>query len=224
MGSEELFRQEIVRRYDLSTPEGEGPWPLLIVMHGYGGEKRRMMRLARSLGLPGLAIVSLQGPYPHLLFPEDRSNPLGFGFGWISSYEPSEAIALHRQAIDHILRTLVERKVADAGKIVLLGFSQSVALNFRVAFTMPERIRGVIAIAGGIPSDWDRSSEYRSGDVDVFYVGGRTDAVYPPERLAENARALQERARSVELRLFDAGHEIPREAHSAIADWIRNMI
>jgi predicted esterase len=41
--------------------------------------------------------------------------------------------------------------------------------------------------------------------------------------MRRNAEALRRRARSVELRFFDAGHEVPRESYAVIDEWLKRQ-
>lgn len=217
------FMQELPRYYDLYVPEGEGPFPLVVAMHGYGGDKASMMRLARRIVDTGFAIASLQGPYQHIVAPEDRSQPLGYGFGWVTNFKPAESIALHADAVLKLLDGVGIDPRIDASRAFLLGFSQAVALIHRFAFTHPERVRGVVGICGGIPGDWE-DGPYRDGDFDVLVVAGERDEFYPPERTGRNAKALERRARSVVCEVFGVGHEVPREAYPVIADWLAERV
>ena len=85
----------------------------------------------------------------------------------------------------------------------------------------PEKVSGVVAVCGGIPGDWDEGERYRPGDVDVLYIAGAQDEFYPRERVERFAGALGTRARSVDLRVFDSGHEVPRGAAPVIDEWLR---
>lgn len=216
---ERRFLQEAPRYYDLYVPDGEGPFPLLVAMHGYGGNKASMMRLARRVDDRGYAIASLQGPHQHVVAPDDRTQPLRYGFGWLTSFKPEDSVRMHRDAVLAVLGEAGRDARVDARRALLLAFSQAVALNFRFAFAHPERVRGVVGVCGGIPGDWE-GGDYRDGDFDVLMVGGTRDEFYPPERFERNAEALRSRARSVEAHVFEAGHEVPREAYPLIAGWL----
>jgi phospholipase/carboxylesterase len=217
---ERWMRQQIRCYYDLYLPDGAGPHPLLVALHGYGGDKASMMRLARRINERDYAIAALQGPHQHMVRPEDRSQPLGYGFGWVTNFKPEESVALHHRAVLEIIETLSGERAIDPAQVFLLGFSQAVGVNFRFAFTHPERVRGVVAICGGLPGDWESEGKYRAGEFDVLYIAGERDEFYQPERIRQNARALERRARAVELRMFDAGHEVPREAYPLIDEWV----
>ena len=207
--------------YDLYIPEGDQPKPLLIAMHGYGGDKRSMMKLARRINDQDFVIAALQGPHQHLVMPTQESPKLGYGFGWLSNFKPEDSVALHHRLVNQIIDELGASGEADISRVFLLGFSQACGVNFRYAFTNADRVQGVVAICGGIPGDWDAEGKYVSGEIDVLYVAAERDEFYTPERMRENAENLKRRARSVELRFFDAKHEVPRESYSVIDEWLR---
>src|SRR5918911_2782275 len=164
------FKAEIKLYYDLFVPERAAPSPLLVALHGYGANKRQMMREARALVPDGFAVASIQGFHQHMREPKEEGGPLRFGFGWVTNFHPEESVALHHQAINHVLDSLVEEGVADACALFLLGFSQTCALNYRYAFTYPERLRGVVGICGGLPGDWDTSELYKQSTASVLHL------------------------------------------------------
>ncbi len=207
--------------YDLYAPkETEGAPPLLVALHGYGANKRQMMREARSLAPDFFLIASLQGFHQHIREPREEGGPLRYGFGWVTNFHPEESIGLHHEAINGLLDLLIEEKACDPARIFLVGFSQSCALNYRYAFTYPERLRGVIGICGGLPGDWKTSQRYRKTEASVLHLHGTQDEFYPPERVAEYAARLRERARDVEVKAYDAGHEIVPAMREDVRRWL----
>lgn len=210
--------------YDLYVPEDDNPKPLVIALHGYGGDKSSMMRVMRRINERDYAVACLQGPHQHLVMPTKGSPKLGYGFGWLSNFKPEESVAMHHALIRQIIETLGQSGQADTSNVFLLGFSQACGANFRFAFTHGDMIRGVAAICGGIPGDWETEGKYQSGAVDVLYIAAERDEYYTPERMRQNAEALRSRARSVELRFFDAGHEVPRESYPVIDEWLGRRI
>jgi phospholipase/carboxylesterase len=210
--SEERIAVEGFLDYDLLVPASDGPAPLLMALHGYGGNKSSMMKMARRMAPEGFAIAALQGSHQHIVRPEDASRPLGFGFGWVTNYRPEESIALHHRAIAEIIDRLSREGKVDPAQVFLLGFSQSVALNFRFAFSHPDSVAGIVAICGGIPGDWENEEKYRPSRTDVLVVGGEKDDFYPPERTRANAGKLERRARRLEVEILPCGHEITADA------------
>ena len=209
--------------YDL-RPGTTSPAPLLIALHGYGANKRQMMREAQLMAPAHFAIASLQGFHQHMREPREKGGPLRFGFGWLTNFKPEESVAVHHQAVRDLIETLIREGVADPSRVFLLGFSQSCALNYRFAFTHPEHLRGVIGICGGIPGDWETSTTYREAPIDVLHLAGTRDEFYPPERVQDYERQLKARARSVEFKSYDAAHEFAPEMRSDVVQWLTQTV
>ncbi|HEY3579468.1 MAG TPA: dienelactone hydrolase family protein [Pyrinomonadaceae bacterium] len=206
--------------YDLHVT-GHGPAPLLIALHGYGANKQQMMREARQMAPEGFAIASLQGFHQHIRMPREPGGPLRFGFGWLTNFRPEESVAIHHQVVNDLISQLIEEGVADSTRIYLVGFSQSCALNYRFAFSNPERLRGVIGICGGLPGDWDTNEEYRRSELRVFHLAGIRDEFYNPERVRDYKQQLETRAGSVQFKSYDAAHEIVPEMREDIRQWLQ---
>jgi phospholipase/carboxylesterase len=117
---------------------------------------------------------------------------------------------------------LIDEGVADPAQIFLLGFSQSCALNYRFAFTYPERLRGVIGICGGIPGDWETNDSYQGSKLDVFHLAGTRDEFYTPERVRDYESQLSSRARRVTFKSYDAAHEIVPQMREDVRQWLLN--
>ena len=207
--------------YDL-RPGAISPAPLLIALHGYGANKRYMMREAQLMAPEQFAIASLQGFHQHIKEPREPGGPLRFGFGWLTNFRSEESVAVHHRALLDLIDILSDEGIADPSHVFLLGFSQSGALNYRFAFTHPDRLRGVVGICGGIPGDWETSSVYRDAEIDVLHLAGTRDEFYPPERVRDYERQLKTRARSVQFKSYDAAHEIIPEMRPAVVQWLQD--
>ncbi len=207
--------------YDVIAPPSPSA-PLLIALHGYGASKWHAMREAKIIAAEGFALAALQGPYQHLREPKEKGGPLRFGFGWLTNFRPEESVELHQRALLDVISRLTEEGVADRNRIFLLGFSQSCALNYRFAFTHPHVLRGVIGIAGGLPGDWESSAAYQETEASVFHLAGTRDEFYGPDRVKNYSDQLRMRARDVEFRSYDAGHEISETMRTDIREWLAN--
>ncbi|HUE81868.1 MAG TPA: hypothetical protein VMM84_07115 [Pyrinomonadaceae bacterium] len=213
---------EISLHYDLHLPARQ-PAPLLIALHGYGANKRQIMREAKQFTPGEFAIASLQGFHQHLKEPRELGGPLRFGFGWLTNFFPEESVAVHHKALLDLIDTLVREGTADQNQIFLLGFSQSCALNYRFAFTHPNHLRGVAGICGGLPGDWDASDVYKSTDAAVLHLAGKRDEFYSPDRTTDYRERLLRRARTVDFRSYDAGHEIVPAMREDLRSWLKKV-
>ena len=217
--AERTLTAKIKLHYDLHRPAG-APAALLIALHGYGANKRQMMREAKLMAPPNFAIASLQGPHQHLKEPKEPGGPLRFGFGWLTNFRPEESVEVHHRALLDLINGLSGEGVADSGRVFLLGFSQSCALNYRFAFTHASILRGVIGICGGLPGDWETSEVYQPSDAAVFHLAGAKDEFYTPERVADYQQRLRLRARHVQFQSYDAAHEMVPEMRTDIRNWL----
>ncbi|HEV7904159.1 MAG TPA: hypothetical protein VGO96_09980 [Pyrinomonadaceae bacterium] len=205
--------------YSLHTP-AQTPAPLLVALHGYGDNKNWMMREARELVPAGFAIAALQGFHQHLKEPKEKGGELRHGFGWLTPYRSQESVALHHRALLDMIEELVREGVADRARIFLLGFSQTCALNYRFAFTHANVLRGVVGICGGLPGDWETSESYQHTNAAVLHLAGARDEHYPPARTADYAARLSLRARDVEFKSYDAGHELDAAMREDVRAWL----
>jgi phospholipase/carboxylesterase len=217
---ERTLTAEIELYYDLHLPAVQ-PAPLLIALHGYGANKRQMMREALALAPDGFAIASLQGFHQHMKEPKEPGGPLRFGFGWLTNFHPEDSVAIHHQAMLDLVQTLTNEGLVDPRRIFLLGFSQTCALNYRLAFTHPNLLRGVIGICGGIPGDWETSENYQPTQAAVLHLAGTRDEYYPPSRVADYEEQLRMRAQSVEFKSYDAAHEIVPSMREDVSAWLK---
>jgi predicted esterase len=217
--TERSVSAEIKIYYDLRVAE-RAPAPLLVALHGYGASKRQMMREAQAIVPEGFAIASLQGPHQHLKDPKETGGPLRFGFGWLTNFHSEESVAVHHQAVLDLIDSVAADGIADPGRIFLLGFSQSCALNYRFAFTHPQVLRGVIGICGGMPGDWETSELYQSTAAAVFHLSGERDEFYPPARVSGYAASLRTRAHDTQFKSYDAGHEIVDAMRDDVRLWL----
>ena len=219
LGEDRRLTAEINLYYDLSGPTSK-PAPLLIALHGYGANKRQMMREARQMAPDNFAIASLQGFHQHMREPKEAGGPLRFGFGWLTNFKSEESVEIHHRAVLDLIQDLVDEGVADPTRVFLLGFSQSCALNYRFAFTQPDCLRGVIGICGGTPGDWETSELYKPTAASIFHLAGTRDEFYPPTRVEPYQAQLRMRAKDLEFKSYDAAHEIVPEMRDDVREWL----
>jgi len=209
---------EIKLYYDLFVPENVmKPAPLLLAVHGYGAHKRYMMREARMVAPGDFAVASIQAPHQHY-----RQTDGGFkvGFGWLTDYKSEESVALHHRFALDLIGNLAAKNLIDPQRIYLYGFSQACALNFRLAFTRPETVRGVIGVCGGIPSDLETNEIYKNLAARVLYLYGDTDEFYPLEKFQAFERELKDRLPNFQAQSYQAKHEITDAMREDMKKWL----
>jgi predicted esterase len=220
VAAERTLSSQIKLYYDVHKP-ARLPAPLLVALHGYGANKRQMMREGLSLAPEGFAIAALQGFHQHIKEPKEPGGPLRFGFGWLTNFHPEDSVAIHHQALLDLIAKLIEEGIADKQRIFLLGFSQTCALDYRFAFTHPDILRGVVGICGGIPGDWETSQSYQPTKAAVLHLTGARDEFYPPARVADYEERLRLRAQNLEFKSYDAAHEMVPAMREDVKVWLK---
>ena len=225
MLDERYSEQRVNLYYDLFVPDNEatGPRPLVVAFHGYEGNKESMMSLMRKINSEDLIIASVQGPNSFFVRDGTAPDKPRIGFGWMMQYKAEETIQLHHKTLLAVLQDVEAEHSIDRRAVFLVAFSQSVSLNYRFTFTHPGVVRGVIAVCGGIPGDWDQD-KYQESETDVLIIAGETDEFYPLKRTRTFKDAISRRASSVEFSSFPVGHVFPREALPFINEWIQTRV
>ena len=212
------IKTEINLYYDLFVPENlEKNAPLLISVHGYGAHKRYMMREAQLIAPENFVIASIQAPNQHFRKTDDG---LQNRFRLADRLQSGRIVRLHHKFIIRVMENLVENFSVDAEKIYLFGFSQACALNFRYAFTFPEKVRAVVGVCGGIPSDLETNAIYKP-DAETFYLYSNEDEFYPLEKYENYVGRLKEKVSNLETKKYHAKHEITDEMREDIKNWLK---
>lgn len=193
--------------------------PLVVTLHGFGGNPETMLHLtARLFDTPPL-IAALQGPYQFFL--DARTQQVGYG--WITNRNPAESIRLHRDMVLYVLEEVGREFGIPPERRLLAGFSQAVALNYRLAATCPGIVRGIMALCGGLPGDWDEGV-YQTVTAAVVHIARRQDEYYPPSATEHYAERLRHRAADVEFHLIDGGHQIPSDGNKLVGPWLQRIL
>ncbi|DAZ92922.1 TPA: hypothetical protein N0F65_001091 [Lagenidium giganteum] len=139
----------------VASADGHAPQNLVIFLHGRGDSHAPFARLAAQMALPQTAALSLRAP--HVL-------PFDLGFSWVDdmdddfnvipphvphvkrSHSLDEAAGFLKQ----VLCTLHDCYAWPFERMYLFGFSQGACAAFHCAMTLPERLGGVVLIAGGL--------------------------------------------------------------------------
>jgi len=214
--------EQIRLYYDLHVPPDYNKrrrYPLLIALHGYGGNKESMMTLAGRINERDWLTAALQGPYSFIIPPGDNAKEVKTGFGWAARYKHEDSVALHHEGLLDLVDSVAVDYSIDLGRVFLLGFSQAVALNYRFVFSYPHVIRGVIGVCGGIPGDHQQKT-YEPSDTDVLHIAAVRDEFYDLDRVKTFVPWLEQQARSVELKVYRTNHVFPRRSLGYINRWI----
>ena len=216
---ERTFSARLGCRYLLRVPEHTDSRTVLVVaLHGFSQNPEDMLSLTAEMVGPRPAIAAIEGPYGFFLGVGVQK----VGYGWITSRRPAESIRLHHEMVSHVLEEAGHELAIPAERRVLLGFSQSVSLNYRFAAAYPDAIGGVAAICGALPGDWDDARPIPLRPA-VLHIARTHDEFYPVERTEQYARRLRLRCDDVDFQLLPGGHSFPSGAGAIWENWLNRI-
>lgn len=173
------------------------PTPLMLMLHGAGGDARHSISLLRHLADKAGLI---------LLAPDSRQQT------WdviMSGYGPDVAY------IDGALEQTFGRYNVDPARLAIGGFSDGASYALSLGITNGDLFTHLIAFSPGFMSP---ASEH--GSPAIFISHGTRDAVLPIEACSRKIVARVKRAGyRVRYREFDGPHTVPPEIGGEAIDW-----
>lgn len=193
------------RKHDASKPA-----PLLVVLHGRGGNmhevSERWQPIADKLGAIILA------PQGTLQIAENQ-------------YRWNDDLDLVEHDVLDELESVMERYKIDDDRVIIAGFSQGAAAAYGLAVRNPEVFAGVIAIAGRFSASLESEADADDlVDLRVVIMIGEKDSA---EALEDNRRAeafFKKVKAAVRFKAYPGlRHEYPKETEKELtkaAEWI----
>jgi uncharacterized protein len=217
----------------LVVPQGTGPFPAVVLMHGSDGY--RVSFLGEALALAKGVIVSLLPDAPYVREP----HPPLLTFTPGDSEQFVQTVVELRRGVD----LLVAREEIDPTRLAYVGYSWGGNLGFLLA-AVERRVRSLVLISGvpGVGADlatlpdaqaldpaalaaylktWEplAGMHYvRQAASSALYIqAGRLDEAPAPN---ESRQLFVTASEPKKLQLYDAGHELDEHARSDRAAWL----
>jgi phospholipase/carboxylesterase len=194
------------------SPDGPGPHPTVVMLHGRSGDENVMWVFASAL--PGDWLIVA----PRALKPD----PDG-GYTWhprkANEWPPLTAFDESVAAVVRFVQTLPELYKADPNRIYLMGFSQGAALAYATAMRHPDLIEGIAGLMGFVPEDSDSESLAALKGLPIFMAAGAHDALIPLEHARESARVLREAGAALDYHEYDTGHRLSAQGMRDLKRW-----
>ncbi len=206
------------------VPAGDGPFPAILALHGWGANAHDLLGLAPLLHGGEALVLCPQGPLAFEIQP-------GFhGFGWfpIGRGDPPEPGAFDRAVanVDGFLQSALAAYPVDLRKLVVMGFSQGGAMAYSLALQNPARFAGLVALSSWLPEPLEAGlpSAAELADLPTLVVHGTKDPMVPVD-LAQAARdKLVARGLPVVYREYEMAHEIAPEALRGLVEWLEDKV
>jgi phospholipase/carboxylesterase len=202
--------------------------PLIVMIHGLGGDENVMWIF--EYVLPKYAtVIAPRAPIwiePNTPYAEEASG----GYSWLRPAPlPRPDRSTLKQSLE-MLRKFIEAAItkyqAAQNQIYLLGFSQGAALGYALSLAIPDRVNGVIALAGFMPESMEKASP---PDVEVsdlpkhgyLILHGLEDDRVPIAYARQARSILQSIGAKVEYHEYPIGHKISPQGLKDIEMWLK---
>lgn len=176
---------------------------LAVMLHGRGSDEEDLLPLAFVFGAD-TRVISVRAPF--------SMHP---GYAWFVSDagQIDESVAA--------LNALIDQQ-ADAGSVILLGFSQGGLMACATAVHRRARnIQAVVSLSA--PPLTSHATDKPLRDVPVFWGHGRQDPVVPFDRGQTMRKTLEQLGAHVHARDYAMGHTISPKELEAIAQWLTHI-
>ncbi len=213
--------------YWLRLPSDYSPqkrYPLVIALHGYGGNPANFRHLSSLFMEEGMILAMPQGAYD---YPQDGMiNQFQYTFGLHSQNRDywKQADLASSQYIDRLAQELKAAYAVDS--VYLLGFSEGGVIAYQTAILNPQLYRGVLAFGAYLPDLSDAQSvidptmlQAASG-LRVLIAHGETDTAVPIDRGRQTFHTLEGLGYTCKFLSFPLGHVIPGDTLREGLRWI----
>jgi len=198
------------------TNEKDASSPILMGFHGYAEAAETEFRRLESIeGSDQWFIVAMQGL--HRFYRRSTNEVVA---SWMTRQDRELAISDNAAYASAVLNVVTRDAVASPS-LVLSGFSQGVAMAYRVAVMKDRKVRGIIALAGDVPPELDNAT---LGRIPSALLGrGDQDEWYTAEKLESDEKRLRAAGVEVEVVRFAGGHEWSETFRSAASRFLRKI-
>lgn len=207
-------------------PDGEAPsrgWPLLVGLHGFGDDARRLSDRLDGLRQAPYARLWLDGPFP-VEVKEDTGRRIGRAWYQYDG-DQDRFLAALVAGTEHVHRAVDDvaaQQPVAADQAVLLGYSMGGYLAGWAGLQDRDRWRGVVALATRIKAealDADKVAGQR-----LLVVHGERDRFIDVARARESADAVRAMGADVTLTIWPGGHGLKPEVAPIVDAWVRQAL
>ena len=221
MNEDLRFQTNLTCKCLLQAPDSSAANPLIVLaLHGYGQNAATMLKLTSALFDERTVIASLQAPNQFYLSSTTPDSAIGYNWGTRENWD--SCVQLHHDMVLLTLQNLRARFDAGPDRILLIGFSQPVGLNYRFAGTHPNQVGGVIGICGGVPRDWEEP-KYQSFSTPLLHIAREEDEFFHHKTAEGFPARLRHHASDVEFHMLPGGHRFPSKAGHVVEPWLKRV-
>jgi phospholipase/carboxylesterase len=210
--------------HTLYQPEGQGPHPTILTLHGRGANALDLLGLAPLICDGRFFVICPQGPL---------ETPIGSettGYAWypMSLGGPPDIAAIleSRQKLHRFLDECLTQYPIDAKKLVVLGFSQGGVMAYSLALAQPDRFAALVALSTWLPREL--VPHLSLGDtlqpLPTLVQHGTQDSMIEIDRARSSVETLRQARVPLTYREYEMGHEIRPRSLSDLSAWLEEKV
>lgn len=196
--------------------------PLLILLHGVGGNEQNLFSFANDLP-DNYLVVSARGPLT-----------LGANnFAWFQVDFSSGRPQINEQQAENarlmlidFIETLKNELDFDPKQVYLMGFSQGGILSYSVALTVPEKVKGIAVMSSRLLPEIKPfiADAHRLENLEIFISHGKQDAVLNYQFATDALAYLETKGLAPEFHSYDEGHTINKQMFDDVNQWLKTNV
>ncbi len=206
------------------VPSGEGPFPTVLALHGWGASAHDLLGLAPYLHGGEALVICPQGPVSF------QAGPGQVGHGWfpISAGAPMDpaGFAKGRDVLARFVEQALDHFPIDPRKFAVMGFSQGGVMGFDLVLRDPARFAGLAALSSWLPNDLANTIP-ESEDLEHFPVlvqHGSEDPMIAVDRGRETRDRLTQMSVDLSYREYEMQHEVRPESLRDLVTWFEDKV
>ena len=196
------------------------PYPLVILMHGYGSNMSDLVPLVPMISREGCLFA-----FPNAPIRLDFG--LGMvGYAWSAPLEADfDADGCAESLLETMVEDVISRYGVEEGRVVIGGFSQGGMMAFRHGLRHPDRFPGIAALSSRLPSpDLPDVSANPAHSQRIFIAHGTLDDVISVHEGRTARDALTRAGYPAEYREYHMAHQITHEVIADLSAWLAKTL
>jgi phospholipase/carboxylesterase len=210
--------------YTAHVPAGDGPFPTIFLLHGWGASAHDLIGIAPALHGGRALVLCPQGPVAI------QPGPGMIGYGWfpLDQGRPPDptAVRMAQGLVEIFIEDACNKYPVDRTKVVLAGFSQGGFMAYLIALSDPARYAGLMALSSWLPAELaeEVAPQPAHAQLQALVVHGSKDPMVPIDRAYASRDVLLRLSVPTVFREYEMGHEIQPEALREIVGWLDRKV
>lgn len=195
------------------VPDGEGPHPVILLLHGWSGDENSMWVFASRLPNDALLVAPRA---PHVVTSEDYEGhswvkKKSGEWSWLDDFRPSVS------ELNALIDKLAMQFNGNFSRFNLVGFSQGAAMCYAYALLNPGRVAKMAGLAGFVPERCEeQAAKLPLKGVQALIAHGSQDQIVPLERAKIAVELMQMAGAEVQYCESDTAHKLGSNCFKAL--------